>query len=73
MSKLPRWTAIEAEHALLRAGFQHLRSKGSHRVYANGNIRVVVPFHGPATLHPKIVKQVLESIEEAGRSGPCPS
>jgi predicted RNA binding protein YcfA (HicA-like mRNA interferase family) len=26
---------------------------------------VVVPFHGNATLHPKIVKRVLEAIEEA--------
>jgi len=25
----------------------------------------VVPFHGSATLHPKIVKQVLEAIEDA--------
>jgi predicted RNA binding protein YcfA (HicA-like mRNA interferase family) len=24
----------------------------------------VVPFHGSATLHPKIVKEVLEAIEE---------
>jgi predicted RNA binding protein YcfA (HicA-like mRNA interferase family) len=27
---------------------------------------VVVPFHSGASLHPKIVKQVLEAIEEAG-------
>jgi predicted RNA binding protein YcfA (HicA-like mRNA interferase family) len=25
---------------------------------------VVVPFHAGATLHPKIIKQVLEAIEE---------
>jgi predicted RNA binding protein YcfA (HicA-like mRNA interferase family) len=25
-----------------------------------------VPFHGSATLHPKVVKQVLEAIEDAG-------
>jgi predicted RNA binding protein YcfA (HicA-like mRNA interferase family) len=34
MPKLPRWTAAEAETALLAAGFQLLRSKGSHRIYA---------------------------------------
>ena len=50
---------------LLHAGFVWLRSKGSHRIYAKGGRRVVVPFHGNATLHPKIVKQVLEAIEEA--------
>jgi predicted RNA binding protein YcfA (HicA-like mRNA interferase family) len=42
-----------------------LRSKGSHRIYIKGGgRRVVVPFHGGATLHPKIVKQVIEAIEE---------
>jgi len=49
---------------LLKAGFARLRSKGSHRIYAKGLRRVVVPFHGGATLHPKTVKQVLEAIEE---------
>jgi len=50
---------------LLKAGFVLLRSKGSHRIYAKGRRRVVVPFHNSATLHPKTVKQVLEAIEEA--------
>lgn len=66
MPKLPRWTASEAEKALLAADFHLLRSKGSHRIYANGTRRVVVPFHGGVVLHPKIVKQVLEAIEETG-------
>jgi predicted RNA binding protein YcfA (HicA-like mRNA interferase family) len=63
MPKLPRLTAAEAEAMLLRAGFVWLRSKGSHRIYAKGGRRVVVPFHGGATLHPKAVKEVLEAIE----------
>ena len=50
---------------LKKASFVWLRSKGSHRIYAKGGRRVVVPFHGGATLHPKIIKQVLEAIEEA--------
>jgi predicted RNA binding protein YcfA (HicA-like mRNA interferase family) len=50
---------------LLSAGFVWLRSKGGHRIYAKGGRRVVVPFHSSETLHPKIVKQVLEAIEEA--------
>jgi predicted RNA binding protein YcfA (HicA-like mRNA interferase family) len=29
---MPRWTAVEAERALLAAGFELLRSKGSHRI-----------------------------------------
>ena len=40
-------------------------AKGSHRIYLKGGRRVVIPFHSSATLHPKIVKQVLEAIEEA--------
>jgi len=65
MARLPRWTAADAESALLAAGFERLRSKGSHRIYGHGSLRVTVPFHGGATLHPKIVKQVLEQIELA--------
>ncbi len=58
-------TAADAEAMLLKAGFAWLRSKGSHRIYAKGGRRVVVPFHSSATLHPKIVRQVLAAIEEA--------
>lgn len=64
MPKLPRLTAADAEAMLLKAGFVWFRSKGSHRIYAKGGRRVVVPFHSSATLHPKIVKQVFEAIEE---------
>ena len=66
MPKLPRWTAPEAERALLATGFVLLRSKGSHRIYAKGARRVVVPFHAGVALHPKIVKQALDAIEETG-------
>jgi predicted RNA binding protein YcfA (HicA-like mRNA interferase family) len=34
---------------LLKAGFVWLRSKGSHRIYAKGGRRIVVPFHSGAT------------------------
>lgn len=67
MAKLPRWRATEADRALLAAGFEMLRSKGSHRIYGKGVLRVTVPFHSGAALHPKIVKQVLEIIQEAGQ------
>jgi predicted RNA binding protein YcfA (HicA-like mRNA interferase family) len=65
MPKLPRLIAADAEAMLMKAGFVWLRSKGSHRIYAKGGRRVVVPFHSNATLHPKIVKQVFEAVEEA--------
>ncbi len=64
MPKTPRVDAVEAEAMLLKAGFEWLRSRGSHRIYKKGGRRVVIPFHGGATLHPKIVKQVIEAIEE---------
>ena len=71
MPRLPRWTAPEAERALLGAGFELLRSKGSHRIYGKAALRVTVPFHAGAALHPKIIKQVLNIIEEAGKlTGP---
>lgn len=71
MPKAPRLRAADAEAMLMKAGFAWLRSKGSHRIYAKGGRRVVVPFHGAAILHPKIVREVLEAIEEAaGRSDP---
>ncbi len=67
MPRLPRWAAPDAERALLRAGFVLLRSKGSHRIYGKDEHRVTIPFHSNATLHPKIVIQVVEIIEEGGK------
>ena len=69
MPKLPRWTAAETERALISAGFEHLRSKGSHRIYGWRDLRVTVPFHRGTILHPKIVRQVLDMIEEVRRIG----
>jgi len=66
LAKLPRLTAQEAERLLLKAGFEMVRSKGSHRIYMKGNRRVIVPFHAGRILHPKVVKQVIKSIEDEG-------
>lgn len=55
-------TAKEAEKLLLKTGFVWVRTSGSHRVYMLGNVRVVLPFHAGKSLHPKIVKEVLEAI-----------
>jgi predicted RNA binding protein YcfA (HicA-like mRNA interferase family) len=63
LPKLPKLTPSEAESLLLKAGFELVRSKGSHRIYIKKNIRVVIPFHSNKILHPKIVKQVLESAD----------
>jgi predicted RNA binding protein YcfA (HicA-like mRNA interferase family) len=66
LAKLPRLTAQEAERLLLKAGFEMVRSKGSHRIYMKGNRRIIVPFHAGRILHPKVVKQVIKSIEDEG-------
>jgi predicted RNA binding protein YcfA (HicA-like mRNA interferase family) len=65
LPKLPRLTAQEAEKMLLKAGFEMLRSKGSHRIYAKDNRRIVVPFHSGKVLHPKIVKQVIRKTKNS--------
>jgi len=69
MPRAPRLTASEAESLLLQSGFERLRSKGSHRIYGKGELRVTVPFHSGKVLHPKIVKQVVEMIEESRPAG----
>ena len=65
MPKLSRLTASEAEALLLKAGFNLLRSKGSHRIYLKQGRRIIIPFHPGKLLHPKIVKQVFKCLEEA--------
>ena len=45
LPKLPRLTPQEAKKMLLKAGFEMLRSKGIHRIYAKDNRRIVIPFH----------------------------
>ena len=66
MPKLPRWNAAEAETELLKAGFQWLRSKGSHRIYAKGSQRVVIPFHGSQALASENHEAGDRSLRRAG-------
>ncbi|WP_200796852.1 type II toxin-antitoxin system HicA family toxin [Alkalispirochaeta americana] len=37
--------AKEAEHWLPRAGFELVRTKGSHRIYRRDDDRITIPFH----------------------------
>jgi predicted RNA binding protein YcfA (HicA-like mRNA interferase family) len=55
--------AKEAEKLLLAFGFLLQRTKGSHRIYFKEKKRIVIPFHSGKSLHPKIVKEVLEAVE----------
>ncbi len=61
--KQKRLTAKNAEQLLLKNGFVIDRQKGSHKIYAKGSVRMVLPHHSGKILHPKIVKQLLELIE----------
>jgi predicted RNA binding protein YcfA (HicA-like mRNA interferase family) len=64
LSKLPRLNAPEAEALLLKAGYEMIRTSGSHRIYFKKGRRIVIPFHAGRSLHPKIVKQVLKFLAE---------
>ena len=64
MVKLPRFTSKEAEKLLLKNGFELVRTKGSHKIYMKYKKRIVILFHKGKTLHPKIVKQILKSIND---------
>ena len=64
MPKQQRLTAEEAEKLILKAGFNLIRSKGSHRIYIKNKVRIILPFHTNKILHPKIVKQVIKAMEE---------
>jgi len=40
-----------------------VRTAGGHRIYMKGGVQMVLPFQADKSLHPKIVKQVLEAVE----------
>jgi predicted RNA binding protein YcfA (HicA-like mRNA interferase family) len=63
LPKLPVIDAKQAEHLLFNSGFVFVRSKGSHRIYEKGKVRMVIPFHAGKSLHPKIVKELLDVVK----------
>lgn len=44
-------------------GFKLVRQSGSHKIYRKENKRITIPFHSGKTLHPKIVKNIIETLE----------
>ena len=62
MPKLPVLNASEAIKLLIAHGFILIRTKGSHHIYIKNNQRIVIPFHGKKSLHPKIVAEILDAI-----------
>ncbi|RAX56800.1 hypothetical protein CCZ01_08440 [Helicobacter monodelphidis] len=65
MPELPKLIAKEAEKILLQNGFIIDRQKGSHRIYIKNTYRMVLPHHTGKILHPKIIKELFEIIENA--------
>ena len=55
--------AKQAEKLLLNNGYILFRTKGNQRIYKKLENRIVVPYHSSKDLHPKIVKSILDSIE----------
>jgi len=62
MSRLPRITGKEALRALRRAGFEQIRTHGSHfYLYHRGkDTLVTVPVHAGRTLAPKTLQSILK-------------
>ena len=64
MSKVPRVDARQLIKVVEKLGFKLVRQSGSHMIYKNEcGIRLTIPFHSGKTLHPKIVKSVLNDTD----------
>lgn len=62
--KLPRITASDVIKALTKAGFSLSRQSGSHKMYKNSQgRRVTIPYHSGNTLHPKLLKSILNDAD----------
>ena len=71
MSRLPRLRGREVIAALRRAGFEVLRTKGSHHFmrHPDGR-RTVVPVHAGETIGPGLLSKILKDAEmEAEKFG----
>jgi len=60
MTRAPRVTAREVIHALGKAGFQIVRTKGSHyRLAHEDGRRTTVPYHAGRIFKPKLLAGIL--------------
>ena len=62
--KLPKLNSKEAEKLLFENGFILDRQSGSHRIYKKDNKRMVIPYHSGKILHPKIIKELFEILND---------
>jgi len=48
--------------ALEKAGFRHVRQKGSHMQFKRGNLLVTVPNH-PGDLNPQVLRSIIRQAQ----------
>ncbi len=64
MTRLPRLKGKEVIRILQRAGFQTVRTKGSHTFLKHPDGRVtVVPVHSGETIGPGLLRAILRDVE----------
>jgi predicted RNA binding protein YcfA (HicA-like mRNA interferase family) len=64
MSRLPRLTGKEVNRALVAAGFEVERIKGSHQFLRHKDGRVtIVPVHAGETIGPGLLAKILRDCE----------
>jgi len=63
MPKLPRITADQAIKVVEKYGFKLVRQSGSHKIFRKGTQRITIPYHAGKILHPKIVKNIIDTLE----------
>ena len=62
--KLPRITPKKIIKVLKKIGFEEVRQSGSHKIFKNaGGTRITVPFHSGKTLHPKLLKSIMNDAD----------
>ncbi len=63
--KLPRVTGDKVQKALVRAGFSHVHTRGSHYFFYHEekDCLVTVPVHTGAVLAPKTLKSILSQAQ----------
>ncbi len=64
MTRLPRLTGRKLSVGLQKAGFEIIRSRGSHHFLRHPDGRsTVIPIHSGETLGPGIIAQILKDCE----------
>ena len=62
MPKLPILKLRQVITALEKAGFRHVRQKGSHIQFKRGNLLVTIPNH-PGDLNPQVLKSIIRQAQ----------